>query len=134
LQEFKGRLLDALRIHGGKPYMGHNKNDVLLNRLGACSACGRPAKVGVVGGGQHRVTDMLPGRDQGWLRVGSGLAQGWLRVGSGLAQGWLRVGSGLVRVGSGLAQGWIRVGSGLGQGWSGLVRVGSGSGQGGLDR
>ena len=85
MQEFKGRLLDALRIHGGKPYMGHNKNDVLLNRLGACSACGRPAKVGVVGGGQHRVTDKTWGGVRGKARKLlshlDGVGWGWVRVG-----------------------------------------------------
>ena len=60
-QECKSRLLDALRIHGGKPYMAHNKNDVLLNRQGACSARARLAQVVVAGGGQHRVTDKRSG-------------------------------------------------------------------------
>ena len=78
-------MLDALRVHGGKPYMGHNKNDVLLNRQGACSARASPAQLVVACGGQHRVTDKtwggvrgearkllshLDGVDWGWVRVG----------------------------------------------------------------
>jgi hypothetical protein len=33
-QDAKQDLLDALRIECGKPFVGHNKNDVLLNRTG----------------------------------------------------------------------------------------------------
>lgn len=57
-QELKGPILDALRKHGGRPFLSHNKNELLLTKPSTYRACVGGNMCVSGGGGQHRVTDM----------------------------------------------------------------------------